>query len=219
MKNKNKLNDMPENIPFEKKELIIVVHNLNNLPVIDFHELKELQGDLKITTPAKIEKLKKSIVKYGIFVPKFVWIDNGIHYIEDGHQTITAIRELEKGGYTVQPIPYVEIQAKDRKDAGEKLLMINSRFADINPETSFFKDFDIGLEFMEEIEIPVLIPIDMKFDSFGDIIKEFNEESENPFHSISFVFDEREYELVKKFIDANTQKVLIEKIVSLCGGD
>jgi hypothetical protein len=210
---------MPENIPFEKKELIIVVHNLNNLPVIDFHELKELQGDLKITTPAKIEKLKKSIVKYGIFVPKFVWIDNGIHYIEDGHQTITAIRELEKGGYTVQPIPYVEIQAKDRKDAGEKLLMINSRFADINPETSFFKDFDIGLEFMEEIEIPVLIPIDMKFDSFGDIIKEFNEESENPFHSISFVFDEREYELVKKFIDANTQKVLIEKIVSLCGGD
>jgi hypothetical protein len=145
---------MSENIPFEKKELIIVVHNPNNLPVIDFHELKELQGDLKITTPAKIEKLKNSIRKYGIFVPKFIWIDNGTHYIEDGHQTVKALAELEKGCYVVPPIPYVEIQAKDRKDAGEKLLMIDSRFADINPETTFFKDFDIGLEFMEEIEIP-----------------------------------------------------------------
>jgi hypothetical protein len=147
---------MPEKVPFEEKELIIVVHNPNHLPSIDFHELKELQGDLKITTPAKIEKLKRSIQKYGIFVPKFTWIDNGTYYIEDGHQTIKALAELEKGGYTVPPIPYVVIEAKDRKDAGEKLLMIDSRFADINLETSFFKDFDIGLEFMEEIEIPEL---------------------------------------------------------------
>lgn len=160
---------MPENIPFEKKELIIAVHNPNNLPVIDFHELKELQGDLKITTPAKIEKLKNSIIKYGVFVPKFTWINNGTYYIEDGHQTIKALTELEKGGYTVPPIPYVEIQAKDRKDAGEKLLMIDSRFADINPETSFFKDFDIGLEFMEEIEISEL---ELDFEGLGEEIIE-----------------------------------------------
>jgi hypothetical protein len=147
---------MPESIPFEKKKLIIIVHNPNNLPIIDFHKFKELQGDLKITTPAKIEKLKNSIIKYGIFVPKFTWIDNDTYHIEDGHQTIKALTELEKGGYTVPPIPYVEIQAKDKKDAGEKLLMIDSRFADINPDTSFFKAFDIGLEFAEEIEIPEL---------------------------------------------------------------
>jgi hypothetical protein len=166
---------MSENIPFEKKELIIVVHNPNNLHIIDFHELKELQGDLKVTTPAKIEKLKNSIRKYGIFVPKFTWIDNDTYYIEDGHQTIKALTELEKGGYVVPPIPYVEIQAKDRKDAGEKLLMINSRFADINPETSFFKDFDIGQEFMEEIEIPEL---ELDFEGLeGQIEKEISEEN------------------------------------------
>lgn len=145
---------MPENIPFEKKELIIVVHNPNNLPVIDFHELKELQGDLKITTPAKIEKLKKSIIKYGIFVPKFIWIEKNSHYIVDGHQTINALSGLEKGGYLVPPIPYVEIHAKNQKDAGEKLLMLNSRFADINPKTSFFEDFDIELDYLDDIEIP-----------------------------------------------------------------
>jgi hypothetical protein len=166
---------MSENIPFEKKELIIIIHNPNNLPVIDFHELKEMQGDLKITTPTKIEKLKSSIRKYGIFIPKFVWVDNGTYYIEDGHQTIKALRELEKGGYTVPLIPYVAIEAKDRKEAGEKLLMINSRFADINPETTFFKDFDIGLEFMEEIEIPEL---DLAFEGLEEEPneKEINEE-------------------------------------------
>jgi DNA modification methylase len=148
---------MPNNnLPFEKHELVVSVNNPNNLPVIDFHLLKDLQGDLKITTPTKIEKLKNSIRKYGIFVPKFTWIDNGTYYIEDGHQTIKALTELEKEGYTVPPIPYVVIEAKDRKDAGEKLLMINSRFADINPETTFFTDFDIGLDFVDEIEIPEL---------------------------------------------------------------
>ena len=143
----------PKEIPFQKKELVIVVHNQNNLPTIDFHQLKELQGDLKITTPAKIEKLKNSIRKYGIFVPKFVWINDGTYYIEDGHQTIKALTELEQNGYDIPAIPYVIIEAKARKEAGEKLLMINSRFADFNLETSFFKDFDIGLEFMDEIEI------------------------------------------------------------------
>jgi DNA modification methylase len=176
---------MPETIPFERKELIIIVHNPNNLPVMDFHELKALQGDLKITTPAKIEKLKKSIVKYGIFVPKFVWIDNNTYHIEDGHQTIKALIELEKGGYVVPPIPYVEIPAKDRKEAGEKLLMINSRFADINPETSFFTDFDIGLEFMEEIEIPEL---ELDLDPRGEEIIE-DEAPEVPEDPITQVGD------------------------------
>lgn len=147
---------MLDNIPLDKRELIIAVHNPNNLLVIDFHELIDLQGDLKITTPAKIKKLKSSIKKHGVFVPKFTWIDNGTHYIEDGHQTIKALAELENEGYTVPPIPYAEVQAKDKKDAGEKLLMINSKFADINPETSFFNDFGIELDFVDEIEIPEL---------------------------------------------------------------
>ena len=143
-------------LPFQKKELKIIVHNPNNLPTIDFHQLTELQGDLKISTPKKIQKLKNSIIKYGVFVPKFAWVDNETYYIEDGHQTIKALTELEKAGYIVPEIPYAEIPAKDRKDAGEKLLMLNSKFADINPETSFFDDFDIALDYMDDIEIPEL---------------------------------------------------------------
>jgi hypothetical protein len=156
-------------LPFEKKELVIVVHNPNNLPCVDYHKLSILQGDLKITTPTKLNKLKKSIKKYGVFVPKFVWIDDDTCYIVDGHQTLKALLELEKEGFLVPPIPYVEIGAKNREDAGEKLLMINSRFADINPGTTFLTDFNIDLEFMGEIEIP-----ELNLD-FGDIKEEQKE--------------------------------------------
>ena len=90
-----------QELPFQKKELKIIVHNPNNLPTIDFHQLTELQGDLKISTPKKIQKLKNSIIKYGVFVPKFAWVDNETYYIEDGHQTIKALTELEKADYIV----------------------------------------------------------------------------------------------------------------------
>ena len=143
-------------LPLQKKELCVIVHNPNNLPTISFHKLENLQGALKTTTPAKIEKLKKSIKKYGVFVPKSVWIDNGTYYIEDGHQTIKALTELKKEGYTIPTIPYVEITSKNRKEAGEKLLMINSKFAEINPETSFFEDFNIDIDYINDIEIPEL---------------------------------------------------------------
>jgi hypothetical protein len=148
------MNDKEFSLP--KDNFKIKVNNPDNLHTIDYKILKELQGDLKVTSSAKIEKLKKSIIKYGVFVPKFVWIDNNTYYIEDGHQTIKALKELEGEDYYIPPIPYVAIEAKDRKEAGEKLLMINSKFADINPKTSFFNDFNIDLDFIKDIEIPEL---------------------------------------------------------------
>ena len=148
----------PKELPFQKKELKIKVSNPNNLQTIDFHQLSELQGDLKISTPQKIQKLKNSIIKYGVFVPKFVWIDKSAvmtkFYIEDGHQTKAALIELEKDGYEIPAIPFVKIDATDKKDAAEKILMLNSRFADINPSTTFFEDFNIELDYLDTVNIP-----------------------------------------------------------------
>jgi len=173
----------PKEIPFQKKELKIKVSNPNTLPTIDFHQLSELQGDLKITTPQKIQKLKNSIIKYGVFVPKFVWIDKSAvmtkFYIEDGHQTKKALIELEKDGYHIPAIPFIKIDATDKKDAAEKLLMINSRFADINPSTTFFDDFDITPEFAGEIEIPEL---KLDFEELKEESKEISEEALNAEH-------------------------------------
>ena len=179
-----------EELLFIKKELKIIVHNPNNLPTIDFHMLTELQGDLKISTPKKIQKLKNSIIKYGVFVPKFVWKDKSElmtrFYIEDGHQTRKALTELEAEGYAIPAIPYADIAATDKKDAAEKLLMISSKFADINPDTSFFTDFDISIDYLNEIEIPEL---DLAFEDLDAKAIEEDEVPEVPEEPVTQVGD------------------------------
>lgn len=135
----------------------IIVKNPNHLPTTSYKNLKDLQGDLKTLSNENLEKLKQSIIKYGIFVPKFVWIENNKNYwIEDGHQTIKALAALEKEGYVIPDIPYVKVECENKKDAAEKLLQINSRYESVNPETTFFEDFDIDLDFINSIEIPEL---------------------------------------------------------------
>jgi len=134
----------------------INVHNPNNLPTIPFQRFEDLQGDLKTISKNSLQKLKNSIKKYGIFVPKFVWENNGYYYLIDGHQTKKALAELEKEGYEVPEIPYVKVEAKNKREAAEKLLQINSRYGKINPDTTFLEDFEIDFSFLDEIEIPEL---------------------------------------------------------------
>jgi len=141
----------------------IKIYNPNNLPTIPYAKLEDFQRDLKkrITEEA-LDKLKKSILKHGIFVPKFVYKENGQYLTMDGHQTKKALISLEVDGYEIPEIPIVEIQAKDRKDAAEKLLQINSRYAEMNPETTFFEDFELDLDILEDIEIPELKVFDFE---------------------------------------------------------
>lgn len=135
----------------------IKVLNPNNLPTVNYKDLVDIQGDLKMIDRKALEKLKNSIKKHGVFVPKFVWKDEDRFYIIDGHQTKKALEELEKEGYEIPEIPYVEVEARNKKDAADKLLQINSRYGKINPNTTFFKVFDLEPEIVEAIEIPELV--------------------------------------------------------------
>ena len=133
----------------------IKVHNPGNLPVRPYQELHDFQDDFKHDIePEALKKLKNSLVRHGVFVPKFVWLDGEKACIIDGHQTRKALESLEAEGYTIPPIPYVEVQAESRADAAEKLLQINSRYAKINPEADFFRDLENAKELLERIEIP-----------------------------------------------------------------
>lgn len=133
----------------------IQVHNPGNLPVMSYRELQDFQEDFKHEIePEALRKLRNSLIKHGVFVPKFAWIDNGTAHIIDGHQTRKALESLEAEGYAIPPIPYVEIQAESRADAAEKLLQINSRYAKINPESDFLRDLENAKELLERIEIP-----------------------------------------------------------------
>ena len=135
---------------------IITISNPSNLPTIDFHKLRILQGDLKTLSKENLTKLCNSILKLNYFVPAFIWNSDNDLWILDATQRYHALEQLEKEGYEIPEIPYIEIEAKDRKDAAEKLLQITSRYGEINPETTFFEDFDIDLSFINDVEIPEL---------------------------------------------------------------
>jgi 1-aminocyclopropane-1-carboxylate deaminase/D-cysteine desulfhydrase-like pyridoxal-dependent ACC family enzyme/DNA modification methylase len=126
-------------------------------------ELYEFQGELKTISDDELEKLKKSILKYGFSFPVFVWENK----ILDGHQRMKAVRQLVEQGYKIKDnkLPVVRIEAKDEKEAAEKLLLINSRYAKIDQEgfQVFTFEFDLDLDEMTELielpEIDITIPV------------------------------------------------------------
>ena len=143
-------------LPFQKKELEVKVLNPTNLPCVDYHKLSILQGSLKTLSETNRTKLCKSILENGYFVPAFIWRSGEDMNILDATQRYHALEELERKGYSIPDIPYIEIEAKDKKDAAKKLLQITSRYGEINPESTFFEDFDIGIEYIEDMAIPEL---------------------------------------------------------------
>lgn len=125
-------------------------------------QLQAFQGKLKSIDSESFDKLKASIVKYGFSFPIFVWNDQ----ILDGHQRLAAVKKLMEDGYTLKAdlLPVVPIQAKDRKEAAEKLLLINSRYAKIEQEgfDFFVEDFDLDIADLSDIlDIP---EIDFSFE-------------------------------------------------------
>lgn len=149
-----------------KKE--IKVYNPDNLPTVDYQKLVPFQGDLKDIDEESLNKLVGSIKENGFIVPKFVWIDNNKYYIIDGHQTIKALKQLKVEGYKIPEIPIVQVQADNKKDAAKKLLQINSKYGKINPDTSFFEDFDIVPTYLDKIEIPELDDLEIYEEPAGD---------------------------------------------------
>jgi len=137
----------------------ITVANPAGLPTIDHNLLVDFQGDLKDPIePSSIAKLKASILRHGLFVPKFVWFDEQSRpNILDGHQTRQAMAALQADGYTIPPIPYVKVEAVDRSDAAEKLLQLNSQYARINPQSSWLQALPDMLGMLQRVQVPDLV--------------------------------------------------------------
>jgi hypothetical protein len=121
-------------------------------------ELYEFQGELKTISDDELEKLKKSILKYGFSFPVFVWKSK----VLDGHQRLKAVKQLVSDGYKIKnnKLPVVRIEAKNEKEAAEKLLLINSRYAKIDEGgfQVFSSEFDINLdEMVPLLELPEIV--------------------------------------------------------------
>ena len=120
---------------------------------LDWHNITEFQGGLKIRDDADIEKAKTSILKYGWSFPFFVWVSGKTNYCLDGHARIKVLKALEEEGYIIPELPVVYIQAKNKTEAKQKLLRLNSNFGHFTKESVIEFAEDIDLNF-DEIALP-----------------------------------------------------------------
>ena len=198
----------------------IKVYNPNNLPTISHNQLENLQGDLKEITEESLRKLCNSIIENGIFVPKFVWINEGKYYIIDGHQTKKALIQLETDGYEVPEIPYVLIDAKNKQDASKKLLQIISRYGSINEMTTFFEENAVEIGYIENIEIPELEVLkEITEEDYGDIDSEMDDMEGEDFVTIRIMVPRKHQEAVLDWLadGGETTSVAIgESILRKC---
>jgi len=120
-------------------------------------DLTPLQGDLKALSDANFEKLKRSILKHGLTFPFFVWQNDGTNYILDGTQRDRVLKRMSDEGYEIPLLPCALIQAKDRKEAAEKILLISSNYGKMTEESldEFLAQNDLSfLELADELELP-----------------------------------------------------------------
>lgn len=115
----------------------------NGSKSIPLGALQNFQGNLKELRKPELEKLKRSILKHGFSFPVFIWGSK----ILDGHQRVFATKSLIKDGYSIEDIPVVEIHAESAAEAAEKLLVLNSRYAEITDEGLY--------EFLAENELDI----------------------------------------------------------------
>ena len=120
---------------------------------IDWHNITEFQGGLKIRDEADVQKAKTSILKYGWSFPFFGWVSGKTTYCLDGHARIKVLQELEAEGYIIPELPIVYIQAKNKTEAKQKLLRLNSNYGHFTKESvlEFVNDIEINFD---EIALP-----------------------------------------------------------------
>jgi len=102
----------------------IKVSNPNLLKTIDYRWLKPLQGNLKDLHEKNYTKLKNVLLKRGFTIPFYVWFDKDDAYSVDGHQRLRVMGTEDMSHNGSYEMPYIEIKAKDRKDAKAQLLEI-----------------------------------------------------------------------------------------------
>ena len=97
-------------------------------------ELQQFQGNLKSLSEKEYKKLRSSIERHGFAFPVFVWDDNGVKNIIDGHQRIFVVKKMVEEGWILTDgvLPIVWIEAKDKKEAKEKILLSASQYGKID---------------------------------------------------------------------------------------
>ena len=125
----------------------------DNEKTLELAEMTEMQGGLKERTDIDYDKIKLSIIKYGFSFPFYIWKSGKTNYILDGHGRFETLCRMQKDGYIIPPLPVFYIKAKDKAEAKQKLLRLNSTYGKMTKESVLEFAEDIDLNF-DEIQLP-----------------------------------------------------------------
>jgi hypothetical protein len=125
---------------------------------IELDKIITIQGQLKELSDENFNKLKNQILKQGFAAPFFLWSDNGKMKCLDGTQRYRVLTVLREEGYTIPPLPYVEIEAANEKQAAEKLLSFVSQYGKTTNDGlyEFMHEFELDKDVFNNLEIPEL---------------------------------------------------------------
>lgn len=122
----------------------------------DFLKLEDMtvmQGNLKERNDTDYEKIKKSILTYSFSFPFFIWKSGKTNYLIDGTGRHSCLLRMQEEGYIIPDLPVVYISCKDKKDAKQKLLRLNSQYGKMSKQSVLEFAEDIDLNF-DEIALP-----------------------------------------------------------------
>ena len=122
---------------------------------LKLEDMTVMQGNLKARTDDDYAKIKKSILKYGFSFPAFIWVEKKTktNYLIDGTGRYSALKQMQEEGYIIPELPIVYIQAKDKAEAKNKLLRLNSQYGKMSKDSVLEFASDIDLDF-SEIALP-----------------------------------------------------------------
>lgn len=136
---------------------------------LEIAEMTEMQGGLKARTDVDYDKIKLSIIKYGFSFPFFIWKSGKTNYLLDGHGRFGTLCKMQKDGYVIPPLPVVYVDCKNKVEAKEKLLRLNSQYGRMTKESvlEFAEDMEINFD---EIALPDGV---ISFDTIEDVGTDF----------------------------------------------
>jgi hypothetical protein len=150
-----------------KKEISVEVQGTATM---ELGKLQAFQGKLKYLPDENFKKLRSSILENGFRIPLFIWKNK----ILDGHQRVSVLLKLKEQGYSIPPIPVVELIQKSESEARKVVLFLNSRYGVISEQGfyDFAQEFDLH-EIEGHIQIPEInfTANDIDFDDLDEQMK------------------------------------------------
>lgn len=145
-------------MPAKKKKVDI---KCTGSALLALDKITDFQGNLKRRSETHWQQIATSIEKYGFSFQFFIWKSGKTNYCLDGHGRLGALQRMAADGWQVPPLPVVYVQARDKAEAKQKLLRMNSQYGEFDTAglQDFIADIEVDSGALTIPELSFIIPV------------------------------------------------------------